>query len=169
MFRCPICKNPVDEGMVGKPGSTFPFCATTVIDSTIPRSRSIRGRTPVIRTSSGKVVSKRLNNSVQDSSYMAEFLGMGDRGTARHIYFQTLWFQMALASLASVALVLWVFHDASSEYRIPAALIALSIWPAMVNEISAQGNVASEDLSANLPGSVLSMIFFFAVFPRKLL
>jgi O-antigen/teichoic acid export membrane protein len=93
--------------------------------------------------------------------YMAEFLGMGDRGTARHIYFHTLWFQMALASLASIALVLWVFHDATSEYRIPAALIALSIWPAMVNEISAQGNVASEDLSANLPGSVLSMIFFF--------
>src|ERR1700756_3320831 len=30
--------------------------------------------------------------------YMAEFLGMGDRGTARHIYFRTLWLQALLAT-----------------------------------------------------------------------
>ena len=27
MFRCPICKQSVDDSMVGKPGSTFPFCS----------------------------------------------------------------------------------------------------------------------------------------------
>ena len=25
-MRCPICKSPVDESTIGRPGSTFPFC-----------------------------------------------------------------------------------------------------------------------------------------------
>ena len=26
-MQCPICKKPVDENELGKPGSTFPFCS----------------------------------------------------------------------------------------------------------------------------------------------
>ncbi len=26
-MQCPICKKPVNESEVGKPGSTFPFCS----------------------------------------------------------------------------------------------------------------------------------------------
>jgi endogenous inhibitor of DNA gyrase (YacG/DUF329 family) len=26
-MQCPICKNPVDDDEVGKPGSTYPFCS----------------------------------------------------------------------------------------------------------------------------------------------
>jgi len=26
-MQCPICKKPVDENEIGKPGSTFPFCS----------------------------------------------------------------------------------------------------------------------------------------------
>ena len=26
-MQCPICKKPVDESEIGKPGSTFPFCS----------------------------------------------------------------------------------------------------------------------------------------------
>ena len=33
--------------------------------------------------------------------YMAEFLGMGDRGTARYIYFRTLLLQTGVATLAT--------------------------------------------------------------------
>src|ERR1700744_3894841 len=33
--------------------------------------------------------------------YMAEFLGMPDRGTARHIYFKTLFVQMGFAAVAT--------------------------------------------------------------------
>ncbi len=46
--------------------------------------------------------------------YMAEFLGMGDRGTARYIYFRTLLFQLGLATLATAGLLCWVFRDAAS-------------------------------------------------------
>src|ERR1700761_934910 len=37
--------------------------------------------------------------------YMAEFLGMSDRGTARHIYFRTLMFQIVLATLATAGII----------------------------------------------------------------
>jgi O-antigen/teichoic acid export membrane protein len=93
--------------------------------------------------------------------YMAEFLGMGDRGTARCIYLRTLLLQMILATVATSGIIFWVLRDANTEYRIASVLIALSIWPAMVNFVSAQANVATEELSTNLPASVISTGTFF--------
>lgn len=92
--------------------------------------------------------------------YMAEFLGKGDRGTARFIYRRTLLMQAGLATLATAGLLIWVLRDAG-EYKLAAALIVLSIWPSMVNSISAQANVATEDLSANMPASVISILVYF--------
>jgi O-antigen/teichoic acid export membrane protein len=92
--------------------------------------------------------------------YMAEFLGKGDRGTARYIYIRTLLLQAAMATLATGGIVYWVLKDARAEYTVASVLIALSIWPAMVNFISAQANVATEELSRNLPASVISILFF---------
>jgi O-antigen/teichoic acid export membrane protein len=93
--------------------------------------------------------------------YMAEFLGMGDRGTARYIYFCTLLLQGGLATLATACLVCWVLRDAAGGYKLASALVVLSIWPSMVNSISAQANVATEELSKNLPASLVSMCVFF--------
>src|SRR5580658_10383670 len=61
--------------------------------------------------------------------YMAEFLGMGDRGTARHIFFHTLILQMGLATLATAGIIIWVLGDASSGYKVASVLVVLSIWP----------------------------------------
>src|ERR1039457_2559184 len=72
--------------------------------------------------------------------YMAEFIGMGDRGTARYIYFRTLFLQIGLATLATVGILFWVLGDASSGYKLASVLVALSIWPSMVNSISAMAN-----------------------------
>ncbi|MGH9617285.1 MAG: oligosaccharide flippase family protein [Acidobacteriaceae bacterium] len=93
--------------------------------------------------------------------YMAEFLGMGDRGTARYIYFRTLFLQIGLATLATGGIVAWVLMDTPRPYVLASILVALSIWPSMVNFISAQANVAAEDLMANLPASVISIVAFF--------
>jgi O-antigen/teichoic acid export membrane protein len=95
--------------------------------------------------------------------YMAEFLGIGDRGTARYIYLRTLLLQTGMATLATGGIVLWVLKDASAEYTLAAVLVALSIWPGMVNFISAQANVATEELSRNLPASVISILLFFVL------
>ncbi|MGA2276904.1 MAG: oligosaccharide flippase family protein, partial [Terracidiphilus sp.] len=88
--------------------------------------------------------------------YMAEFIGSGDRGTARYIYWRTLLLQTILATLATGGFLLWVLRDASANYKLAAALLVLSMWPAMINSISAQANVATEDFSKNLPASILS-------------
>jgi O-antigen/teichoic acid export membrane protein len=93
--------------------------------------------------------------------YMAEFLGMGDQGTARHIYVRTLLLQMGLATLATGGIIFWVLGDANAEYKLASVLVVLSIWPLMVNFISAQANVAAEEMSKNLPASVISILVFF--------
>ena len=92
--------------------------------------------------------------------YMAEYIGMGDRGTARYIYFRTLLLQAGLATLATSGLLVWVVRDASQDYKLATALLVLSIWPAMVNFVSAQANVATEELSTNMPGSIISILAF---------
>jgi O-antigen/teichoic acid export membrane protein len=96
--------------------------------------------------------------------YMAEFIGMGDKGTARLIFFRTLALQAGLASLATLAIILWVFQDANAQFRLAAVLIALSIWPSMVNSVPAQANSATENLATNVPGSIVSaFVYLFAI------
>jgi O-antigen/teichoic acid export membrane protein len=97
--------------------------------------------------------------------YMAEFLGQGDRGTARFIYVRTMLLQIGLATLATGGILLWVWGDASAEYRLASTLVVLSIWPAMVNFVSAQANVATEEFSINLPASVSSTLFSLSQLP----
>lgn len=95
--------------------------------------------------------------------YMAEYLGAGHPGIARFIYRRTLLLQALTATLATAISVVWVWYTAPAEFRIAALLLVLSIWPAMVNFVSAQANVAAEELSANVPGSAAGMAAFFVL------
>jgi O-antigen/teichoic acid export membrane protein len=95
--------------------------------------------------------------------YMAEFIGMGDWGTARYIYFRTLVLQVGLATVTTCGLLFWVLGTASPDYKLACALLVLSIWPSMINFISAQANTATEDLSKNLPASVAAALTYFSV------
>jgi len=90
--------------------------------------------------------------------YMAEFLGKGDKGTARFIYIRTFLLQVGFASLATLGLVIWVLKDSEPDYRVASLLVVLSIWPSMVNLISSQANVAAEDMAKNLPASAISIL-----------
>ncbi len=92
--------------------------------------------------------------------YMAEFIGMGDRGTARYIYLRTLLLQTGLATAATCGFLFWVLGNASADYKLASALLVLSMWPAMINSISAQANSATEDLSTNLPASIAAALFY---------
>jgi O-antigen/teichoic acid export membrane protein len=69
--------------------------------------------------------------------------------------------QAGLATLATYGFLFWVLGDASAEYKLASVLLALSIWPSMINFISAQANAASEDLSKNLPGSIAGALTYF--------
>jgi len=94
--------------------------------------------------------------------YMAEFIGMGDRGIARSIFTHTLLLQVGLATLATGGLLVWVLGDAGADYKLASVLLVLSIWPAMVNSVPAQANVATEDFSTNMPASVISTAVYFS-------
>ncbi len=95
--------------------------------------------------------------------YMAEFLG-GDQPAAAHqVYRLTLLAQICTATLATIGALFWVLRDVQPEYRTASIVLVLSIWPSMVNSISAFANVASEDLSANLPASAASTLTFLVI------
>jgi O-antigen/teichoic acid export membrane protein len=100
--------------------------------------------------------------------YMSEFIGMGDRGTARYIFLRTLLLQAGFATLATGGLLYWVLGDAGAGYKLASALLVLSIWPSMVNSIAAQANTATEDLSTNLPASVISALVYFVAIAATL-
>jgi O-antigen/teichoic acid export membrane protein len=95
--------------------------------------------------------------------YMAEFIGSGNYSTARFIYLRTLAIQTTLATVATIGVGAFVWHDSPPDYRVASLLLVLSIWPAMVNFISAQANVAAEQMSANLPGSASATVTFFVM------
>jgi O-antigen/teichoic acid export membrane protein len=93
--------------------------------------------------------------------YMAEYIGMGDRGTARYIYLRTWLLQFGFATLATGGLLFWALMGAAGEFKLASVLIVLSIWPGMVNSISSQANTAAENLAANMPASVISILVYF--------
>lgn len=95
--------------------------------------------------------------------YMGEFLGGGSQGAARHVFRVTLLAQCGTATVATLGALVWVLRDVQPDYRLASILLVLSIWPAMVNSVCAFANIATEDLSANLPGSVASTVVFFAI------
>lgn len=112
-----------------------------------------------------------LGSPATTQKYMAEFIGKGDGRTARYIDSPTMMLQIGMATIATGGILFCILKDAAVGYRLASAIIALSIWPAMVNFILAQANVATENLSTNLPASQISIFAFFvailaAVLPK---
>lgn len=87
--------------------------------------------------------------------YMAEYLGKGQAGIARAIFFATFRFQVAIAlGITTVALaVVWLFADPAQ--RLISAIQVASIFPAMAVFVPAQANTAREDLKSNFSGSMV--------------
>lgn len=97
--------------------------------------------------------------------YMSEYFGRAEMGIARTVFYRTLRLQTyfaAVVTITSLGLV-WFFGD--SQYRLVSLFMVGSIFPYMVNSVAAGGNVALEDLRANIPASLVSTaIFITAVF-----
>ena len=95
--------------------------------------------------------------------YMAEFIGKGDKATARYIFFRTFAMQICLATVATAGILIWVYRAGDPQYRTAAVLILLSIWPSMVNAIPAQANVATENFAVNIPGSLSGAVVYLTM------
>jgi O-antigen/teichoic acid export membrane protein len=94
------------------------------------------------------------------SKYMGEYLGRGEPGTARAIFFLTLRLQTMLAVFLT-ALALVVVRAVVDPSRFAfAAFLAAAMLPAMINFIPAQAFAAAEDLGANVPASLAGNITY---------
>jgi O-antigen/teichoic acid export membrane protein len=93
---------------------------------------------------------------------MGEYLGRGDRATAREIFFLTLRLQIifAIAVTAIAMAVIYVTIDRSKlAFSMTLAAILL---PTMINCIPAQANAATEDFGANVPASLAASFVYTA-------
>jgi O-antigen/teichoic acid export membrane protein len=91
--------------------------------------------------------------------YMAEFLGRQEYGIAHEVFRTTFRYQATISGLFTlVGLGLTAF--AEPGYRTVSILVVASMWPAMISYIPAQANVASENLRANIPASIGSLIMY---------
>jgi O-antigen/teichoic acid export membrane protein len=94
--------------------------------------------------------------------YMSEFYGRKDLGVVRAVFFRTLQLQLGLALLIATVGLTLVAWRGEPEYRAVSFFMVGSILPYMVNSIAAQANMAFEDLSANVPASLVSTFVFVA-------
>ncbi len=88
--------------------------------------------------------------------YMAEYLGNGQPGVARAIFYRSLRLQSMVAlftTLAGLALVL-LFGEPS--LRLTSLALVVSMLPGMVVAIPSQANMAAENMAANVPSSLIA-------------
>ena len=96
--------------------------------------------------------------------YMAEYLGAGEGGIARAVFFTTLRLQTMIGLFITVVSLVVVGLFGDPAHRLVSAIQVASILPAMAVYVPAQANTARENLKANVPGSVVqSCIFLGAV------
>lgn len=88
--------------------------------------------------------------------YMGEYLGRGEAALAKAIFISTFRLQATIASILTVVAVSVAWFGADHDMRWTAAALAAAMWPAMVNAIPSQANMANENLVANVPGALVS-------------
>jgi O-antigen/teichoic acid export membrane protein len=87
--------------------------------------------------------------------YMAEYLGRGEAGIARAVFFATLRLQTLIALLITGVALAVVVSFCDPTHRLVSAIQVASILPAMAVYVPAQANTARENLKANVAGSVV--------------
>ena len=87
--------------------------------------------------------------------YMAEYLGRGEGGIARSVFFATLRVQAATAAVITATGMILVFTVSDPAYRYISAFQMASVLPAMMVGIPSQANMAAENLMANVLGGVV--------------
>ncbi len=92
--------------------------------------------------------------------YMGRYLGRGELGVARAIFFATLRVQMILACI--IAAIGWVivFTTVGVEYRWVSMLLVATMIPRMLVFIPSQANYAAENIAGNVPASIVATLLF---------
>jgi O-antigen/teichoic acid export membrane protein len=87
--------------------------------------------------------------------YMAEYLGAGEAGIARAVFFATFRLQSLIGLFITIISLTIVGLLGDPAHRLVSAIQVASILPAMAVYVPAQANTARENLKANVTGSVV--------------
>jgi O-antigen/teichoic acid export membrane protein len=94
--------------------------------------------------------------------YMAEYLGRGEGGIVRSIFYRTLRAQILTGLAVVLAGEFVVFSFGDPQHRLVSSLQVLSILPSMVNGIPSQANNAIANMKANVAGGLASAGLYLA-------
>ena len=87
--------------------------------------------------------------------YMAEYLGRGEHGLVRSIFFAAFRLQALMGVTVAAAGLLMVFTLADPAQRTVSAWQVMGVLPLMLLAIPSQANMAAENLMANVWGSLV--------------
>jgi|SRR5579883_1426159 len=90
------------------------------------------------------------------AKYMAEYWGRNRHDVARKLYESAFRIQLLLACTVSFGGIVLVLARGTSMHSAPAVLLLLSVLPAMLNTMPSVANTATENLRANVPGSLVA-------------
>jgi O-antigen/teichoic acid export membrane protein len=95
-----------------------------------------------------------LGMAASTCKYMAEFLGKGEKGLARAVFFATLRLQILVAIGIAVFGFVLIFTLGEPGYAVVSYLLVLTLIPSLINNMPSQANIAAEDLSRNVKGAL---------------
>lgn len=101
-----------------------------------------------------------IGNPSVTHKYMAEYIGKGEGGIARSIFYRTLRTQFFTALAATLFGEVLVFTLSDPRYRLISFFQVLSILPAMLNGIPSQANNAIVNMKANVAGGLVSAAIY---------
>lgn len=101
-----------------------------------------------------------LGTATAARKYIAEYLGRGEMGLARQVFFATLRLQTVLAIVvAGIGIVLAMLF-VEPPYRLTACILVASIAPALLTSVPSQTNLAAANFSRNFPGAVAGLVAY---------
>jgi O-antigen/teichoic acid export membrane protein len=101
--------------------------------------------------------------------YLGEFLGSGQKGLARAVFFYNLRTQIAVATCFCGIGLIAVLTLVDPEYRICSILLVASMLPNMVGFIPSQANTAAENSKVNTRAALIGAITYIVTVALSLL
>ena len=95
--------------------------------------------------------------------YLAEYLGRGDQGMARNVFFMMLRWHVELGlAFAAIGWLLTFAVGDPAQYVVSSILVA-SMIASVINTVPSQANMAAENFARNVPASLVSIALYVAV------
>ena len=92
--------------------------------------------------------------------YLAEYLGRGERGLARHVFFTMLRWHVGLGFAFAIFGWVCTFAFGDPQQWLVASMLVASMIATVVNTVPSQANMAAENFARNVPASLTSLLVY---------